>query len=89
MREEGEEGRVDSQSGEDTDIQTRVEDGDGVEGVVVGEGQREEEEEEVEVEVEEEEVPEVKPAAKVYASARNKKIPKWAMASELEEEEYL
>lgn len=48
-----------------------------------------EEEEEVEVEVEEEEIPEVKPAAKVYASARNKKIPKWAMASELEEEEYL
>ena len=49
----------------------------------------EEEEEVVEPEVEEEEVLEVKPVAKVYASARNKKIPKWAMAAELEEEEYL
>jgi len=43
---------------------------------------------EVEVEEEEEEV-EVKAAPKrEYASARNKKIPKWAMAAELEEEEY-
>jgi hypothetical protein len=50
--------------------------------------EEEEEAEVVEVEVEEEEVPEVKPVAKVYASARNKKIPKWAMASELEAEEY-
>jgi hypothetical protein len=49
----------------------------------------EEEEEEIEEVVEEEEVPEVKPVPKVYASARNKKIPKWAMASELEEEEYI
>jgi hypothetical protein len=49
----------------------------------------EEEEEEIEEVVEEEEVPEVKPVQKVYASARNKKIPKWAMASELEEEEYI
>jgi hypothetical protein len=49
----------------------------------------EEEEEIIEPEVEEEEVPEAKPVAKVYASARNKKIPKWAMATELEEEEYL
>ena len=44
---------------------------------------------EVEVEVEEEEEVEVKAAPKrEYASARNKKIPKWAMAAELEEEEY-
>jgi len=44
---------------------------------------------EVEVEEEEEEV-EVKAAPKrEYASARNKKIPKWAMAAELEEEEYV
>ena len=50
--------------------------------------EEEEETEVVEVEVEEEEIPEVKPVAKVYASARNKKIPKWAMASELEAEEY-
>ena len=43
---------------------------------------------EVEVEEEEEEV-EVKAAPKrEYASARNKKIPKWAMAAELEEEVY-
>ena len=49
----------------------------------------EEEEEIIEPEVEEDEVPEAKPVAKVYASARNKKIPKWAMATELEEEEYL
>jgi hypothetical protein len=51
----------------------------------------EEEEEDLEVtetEVEEEEVVEAKPVAKVYASARNKKIPKWAMATELEVEEY-
>ena len=44
---------------------------------------------EVEVEVEEEEEVEVKAAPKrEYASARNKKIPKWAMAAELEEEVY-
>lgn len=44
---------------------------------------------EVEAEVEEEEEVEVKAAPKrEYASARNKKIPKWAMAAELEEEEY-
>jgi len=48
-----------------------------------------EEEVEVEVEVEEEEEVEVKAAPKrEYASARNKKIPKWAMAAELEAEEY-
>ena len=50
--------------------------------------EEEEEAEVIEVEVEEEEVPEIKPVAKVYASARNKKIPKWAMATELEPEEY-
>jgi hypothetical protein len=45
---------------------------------------------EVEAEVEEEEEVEVKAAPKrEYASARNKKIPKWAMAAELEEEEYV
>lgn len=56
-----------------------------------------EEEEEVEAEADEVEVieeeeeeiePEVKPVKREYASARNKKIPKWAMAAELEEEEY-
>ena len=41
------------------------------------------------IEEEEEEVePEVKPVKREYASARNKKIPKWAMAAELEEEDY-
>jgi hypothetical protein len=50
--------------------------------------EEEEEIEEVEEEVEEEE--EVKPAPKrEYNSSRNKKIPKWAMAVELETEEYI
>lgn len=40
-----------------------------------------------EVEEEEEEIV-VKAVAKTYASARNKKIPKWATATELEEEDY-
>jgi hypothetical protein len=53
------------------------------------EDEKEVEEEEVEIEAEEEEEVEVKAAPKrEYASARNKKIPKWAMAAELEAEEY-
>jgi hypothetical protein len=50
----------------------------------------EEEEEEEEEDIIEEEEEEVKPAPKKeYAPARNKKVPKWAIGAELEEEEYI
>lgn len=69
---------------DDEDMEDEDEEGDDVEVEAEAEA-----EVEVEVEVEEEEEVEVKAAPKrEYASARNKKIPKWAMAAELEEEEY-
>ena len=70
---------------DDEDIDEEDEEEEEVDAEVEAEAEAEVE---VEVEEEEEEV-EVKPVAKrEYASARNKKIPKWAMAAELEEEEY-
>ena len=74
---------------EDDDDDDDMDDEDETEAEEEGEVEAEAEEAEVEVEEEEEEV-EAKPVAKrEYASARNKKIPKWAMAAELEEEEYV
>jgi len=74
----------DDDDDEDDDIDEDEEEDKEVEDVEV----EAEVEAEVEPEVEEEEI-EVKAAPKrEYASARNKKIPKWAMAAELEEEEY-
>ena len=76
---------LDDEDDDDEDIDEEDEDEEEVDAEVEAEAEAEVE---VEVEEEEEEV-EVKPVAKrEYASARNKKIPKWAMAAELEEEEY-